>query len=170
MFTLYIVNSRTVRACTAQKTGAFDTQLSQLSNALHSEPPLNDHWYSCPPTARALATRKGAYANASSGKLKSSSVTVVLRDEYPPNARTCPRIMPARCGNYPPPRAPRPAATAVPREAAKSSQRALALRSGAELSSGAWPTPGHVQHRYSAPSPMPRTRRPRDIGANPPPI
>ena len=70
MFTLYIVNSRTVRACTAQKTGAFDTQLSQLSNALHSEPPLNDHWYSCPPTAGALATRKGAYANASSGQLK----------------------------------------------------------------------------------------------------
>ena len=39
-----------------------------------------------------------------------------------------------------------------------------------EGASGVWPTPGHVQHRYSAPSPMPRTRRPRDIGAIPPPI
>ena len=66
------------------------------------------------------------------------------------HARTCPRKRPARCGNYPAPRAPRPAATAVPWEAARSS--------------GAWPTPGHVQHRYSAPGPMPSTKRPRDIG------
>jgi len=38
------------------------------------------------------------------------------------HARTCPRKRPARCGNYPPPRAARPAATAVPWEAAISSQ------------------------------------------------